>query len=224
MINPKEENNRQLLVYPNFKPLNIFQRINAVMKEVKYVQKESKKVNGQYTFASHDAVTSALHSPMAEHGIVMVPTINKLVQDGNKTIVTMDISFINADQPDDRINLQYIGYGIDASDKGVGKAISYAVKYALLKMFCLETGDDVEKDNIEHQSPANNISEVTAQKLKLLDSVGGKAKGQSVKKYLEMMADTYKKTVDEIVMTYLDPNKFAQDFNEWELATLPEQA
>jgi hypothetical protein len=215
MINFKED------VNPLYIP-NIFQRVNAVMKDVKYVQKENKKVNGQYTFVSHDSVTAALHGPMSEHGIVMMPTINKLVQDGNRTVVTMDISFVNADQPDDRINLQYVGYGIDTQDKGIGKAISYAVKYALLKMFCLETGDDVEKDNIEHESIAKNPDEVKAQKKKLCDSVGGKPKYESVGKYFTMMSETYKKSVDEIVMSYVDINKFINDFSEWELANLPE--
>jgi len=135
------------------KTLNIYQKINAVMQEVKYVQKENKKVNGQYTFVSHDAVTGILHEPLARHGIVMIPTTDKIVQDGNRTSVEMTISFINSDRPEDRFSVRQFGYGIDSQDKGIGKAISYAVKYALLKVFCLETGDDVEKDNIEYKTP-----------------------------------------------------------------------
>lgn len=135
------------------KTLNIYQKINAVMQEVKYVQKENKKVNGQYTFVSHDAVTGILHDPLAKYGIVMIPNTDKIVQDGNRTSVEMTISFINSDQPEDRFSIRQFGYGIDTQDKGIGKAISYAVKYALLKVFCLETGDDVEKDNIEYKTP-----------------------------------------------------------------------
>ena len=202
-------------------PRNIYQRINAVMKEVKYIQKNEKK-SGLYSYVSHDSVSAALHAPMAEHGIVMIPTIAKLVQDGNKTIVTMDISFVNADEPTDRITLQYYGYGIDTQDKGIGKAVSYAVKYALLKMFCLETGDDVEKDNIEHESPAKNPDEVKAQKQKLVEAVGGKHKAIAVGKYFTIMSETYKKTVDELVMQYADINKFIDHFAEWELANAPQ--
>lgn len=36
-------------------------------------------------------------------------------------------------------------------DKGPGKAISYAVKYAYLKAFALETGDDPDHDQRELQ-------------------------------------------------------------------------
>jgi len=196
------------------KKLNIYQKINAVMKEVKVIQKESKKVNGQYTFVSHDAVTGALHMPMAEHGIVMIPTIVELTQDGNRTVAKMDISFVNADDPADRIVVQYFGYGIDPSDKGIGKAVSYAVKYALLKQFCLETGDDVEKDNIHYEPPVMEES-VNERKKRLLDSVG-KAKKDQVKRFFDEMAVMYKKPIDDLVMKYSDIQKFIDDFTSWE--------
>ena len=131
--------------------LNIYQRVHAVMKDVKTIRKEDKKVNGQYTYAGHDEVTRVLHDAFVTHRIVMVPSVAELVQDGNRTSVKMDIEFVNIDNPTDRFKIFSYGYGIDAQDKGVGKAVSYAVKYGLLKEFCLETADDVEKDNIDHK-------------------------------------------------------------------------
>jgi len=133
---------------------NIYQRMNQVMLMVQGVQKESKKVNNQYTFVSHDGVAKALHMPMAEAGIIMLPTIEELTQDGNRTRVMMGITFINIDNPEDKCYIRSAGDGIDPQDKGIGKAVSYAVKYGLLKAFCLETGDDVEKDNYEHKPSA----------------------------------------------------------------------
>jgi hypothetical protein len=35
-------------------------------------------------------------------------------------------------------------HAMDSADKSCGKAISYATKYALLKVFALETGEDEE--------------------------------------------------------------------------------
>jgi hypothetical protein len=134
---------------------NIFQRINAVMKEVDYIQKDqTKKVAGQYKFVSHDQVTAALHGPMTKHGIVCIPTIEEMKQDGNRTQVQLTVSFVNIDNPEwDRFSVTYYGYGIDTSDKGIGKAVSYAFKYALLKTFCLETGDDPDQDQSTKYEP-----------------------------------------------------------------------
>lgn len=138
--------------------LNIYQRLNLVMQEVKAIQKEDKKVNNQYTFVSHDAVARALHDPMVNAGIMMIPTIADLNQDGNRTAAKVNVDFVNIDDSSDRVSVTYWGYGVDPSDKGIGKAVSYAVKYALLKVFCLETGDDVEKHNLEYKAPEKPVS------------------------------------------------------------------
>ena len=133
------------------KPLNIYQRILSVMDDLHFVQKEDKRVNGQYTFVSHDAVSAAIHPLLVKHRIVVTPTVIDHTIDGNRTVVNVEVNFVNADMPEEKITINSIGYGIDNQDKGIGKAVSYATKYAFLKMFVLETGDDPEQDLIEHQ-------------------------------------------------------------------------
>ncbi|MBB5509601.1 ERF family protein [Paraburkholderia atlantica] len=145
---------------------NIYQRMAEVMKAVAYVQKEDKKVNNQYTFVSHDAVTAKLRPALIEAGIFPVVTVKNRSQDGNRTDVTILVRFVNVDKPEEHIEVESFGYGIDPSDKGPGKAVSYAFKYALLKTFCLETGDDPERDNIEHKPavkpgvPENEVADL----------------------------------------------------------------
>lgn len=131
---------------------NIYQRILAVMETVNYIQKSDKKVNNQYSFASHDEVSRVLHPELVTHGIVVIPSIASWKQDGNRTEVDVDVAFVNADKPEDRFVVRALGFGVDPQDKGPGKAVSYATKYAMLKTFVLETGDDPERDNINHES------------------------------------------------------------------------
>lgn len=130
---------------------NIYQRLHAVMGDVGYVQKEEKMVNNQYRFVSHDGVTAAVRPSLLTHGIVALPQNLVFKQDGNRTEVSLDIDFVNIDDPKDRVSVPSFGYGIDTQDKGPGKAISYAVKYALLKALGLETGDDPERDSVDHK-------------------------------------------------------------------------
>lgn len=124
---------------------NILQRINAVMKELDYLQKE-KKSGMQYSFVSHDKVTGAIRPLLVEHGIACWPSAMEVKQEGNRTQLQCKIVFASIDDPADCIEVESIGYGIDSQDKGPGKAISYAVKYAWLKTFALETGDDPDND------------------------------------------------------------------------------
>lgn len=199
---------------------NIYQRIIEVMKEVKYVQKSDKKVNGQYSFVTHDAVSAALHDPMAKNGIVMTSTILELTQDGNRTTAKIEISFINCDQPTDRVNIVYYGYGIDPQDKGIGKAISYAIKYALLKTFCLETGDDVERDNIDYQpsKPAVDpevLKKALADRKKEIMGLVGEENIEFLKDYVKDLKTIYKNKKEEDLFLGMKASDFCNHFTKW---------
>jgi hypothetical protein len=95
--------------------------------------------------------------------------------------------------------VSFFGYGIDNQDKGPGKAMSYAVKYAMLKTFCLETGDDPEKDDIPHL-PAKSAAKTTT-KLMTESSAVEKAKNMTIderyaaaKRHIEVVSKDAKKS------------------------------
>ena len=121
--------------------LNIAQRISAAMADVDYIQKE-KKAGMQYTIVSHDAVTAKVRPILHKHGIVYYPKDMAVEQVGNRTQAMFNVRFENIDDRSDFIDVATFGYGVDGQDKGPGKAMSYGVKYALLKVLGLETGDD----------------------------------------------------------------------------------
>jgi hypothetical protein len=122
-------------------PLNIAQRIAAVMGEVDYVQKE-KKQGMNYSIVSHDAVTAKVRPLLHKHGVIYYPRGLTVSQNGNRTEAVFTVRFENIDDRTDYIDVETFGYGVDPQDKGPGKAMSYGVKYALLKVLGLETGDD----------------------------------------------------------------------------------
>ena len=111
--------------------LNIYQKILLIMKDVDYVQKEKKKVNGQYTFVSHDTVASVIHPQLVKHGVMVVPTVIKWEQDGNRTSAVMAVDFVNADDPSDRFSVQSFGFGVDTGDKGPGKSMSQKLMFKI---------------------------------------------------------------------------------------------
>jgi hypothetical protein len=129
--------------------LNLHQRMAAVMREVTYIQKE-RKDKMQYTIVSHDKVTAKVRPALLANGVIYYPIRCDTAQNGNRTECNMTVRFANIDEPQDFIDVESCGHGIDTQDKGPGKAQSYAVKYALLKALGLETGDDADHDSIEH--------------------------------------------------------------------------
>ena len=131
-------------------PPNVHQRLAKVMAEVDYIQKE-KKQGMNYTIVSHDAVTAKVRPVLLSHGIVYYPVRCDHTHDGNRAECSMTVRFVNIDEPTDFFDVPTFGYGIDPQDKGPGKAMSYAVKYALLKALGLETGDDPDTESIPHE-------------------------------------------------------------------------
>lgn len=198
---------------------NIYQRLHNVMQEVKGVNKGSAKVNGQYKFVSHDAVAKALHDPLVNNGIMLMTSVNDIKQDGNRTSVMLVMSFVNIDDPEDKVSVGFPGYGIDPQDKGVGKAISYAFKYGLLKTFCLETGDDVEKDNIDYVSPEDLKRRESQKDEEVLEKFLTKFEGaesQLMSEYVKQVHEKYEIPYQEIIRKYNEsPENFEEKYSKW---------
>lgn len=133
--------------------MNIYQRINEVRKEISYVQKD-KAVStggGSYKAVTHDAVTGMVRASLIKHGVVIVPSVLTAVfhpkePDAKQRLYesTFQVDFVNMDDPADRISTQQNAHALDNGDKAPGKAMSYATKYAILKLFNIETGEDEE--------------------------------------------------------------------------------
>jgi hypothetical protein len=133
---------------------NLFQRLNAIQAEVGYVQKDTKVSTGggSYSAISHDAVTAMLRPHLVKHGVIISTSLNgdpvlDPAADGAKQRLfraEFVVSFINIDNPEDRHAVIVPAFSMDTGDKHCGKAISMATKYAMLKVFALETGDAEE--------------------------------------------------------------------------------
>jgi hypothetical protein len=116
-------------------------------------------------------VTKKIHGALVKHGVVMLPTVVEHIREvgttvirGNEvpvyfTTVKVRLTFVNIDDPKDTTEIESFGYGIDPQDKGIGKAVSYACKYGMLKAFCLETGDDPERDTMDFKPSQTGMSE-----------------------------------------------------------------
>lgn len=141
------------------KALNIYQRLNEVRKAIAFIQKDkpvSTGGQGSYMAVTHDAVTAAVRPHLIAHGIMVVPRLTKAatVQDSGMTTgkgipiiryeATFDIDFVNCDAPTDKATVTIEAHALDNGDKAPGKAASYATKYAMLKLFSIETGEDEE--------------------------------------------------------------------------------
>lgn len=130
--------------------LNIYQRMILAQEAARPIAK-TKATNGmKYDYITHDDVTARAKDVLKASGVLFFPTIDEMTQDANRTTVKVRCAFINADEPQEKLETIGYGYGNDNQDKGPGKAYSYAVKYALQKALMLNTGEDIETQAIEY--------------------------------------------------------------------------
>lgn len=127
---------------------NIYQRINAVMKDCEYLQKKQMQ---QGKGIKYDEVIAMLREHLINHGIVMV--IRQLEMEAvgglegkNQKIYQgkYEMDLVNMDSPEEKVTHTAYAHGMDGGDKAPGKAHTYAMKIMLVKGFGLETGDDEE--------------------------------------------------------------------------------
>lgn len=168
------------------KALSIHQRIFAIMDDVGALEPDSEvKIgnSGGYPYISHDAVTAHIKPMFMTYRVMVLPTVLEHIKDGNRTELKVETSFINIDDPSDKISVLTVGYGVDPSDKGPGKAMSYATKVAYLKLLMLNSQDDEGGVQTDHDPADTRTSEV--------DDAQAKAR-----KSIEASASTYKAAID----------------------------
>ncbi len=185
--------------------LNIYQRINAVMGEADAITPDGAVMIGgkkAYEYISHDAVTAKLKPLFVKYGIVPVPTIFDRLDNGNRIELLVDVDFVNMDDSTDRITVRSLGYGCDNQDKGPGKALSYAVKNAYLKVCMLNSADDSGGELTPH-APADD-----------------RVPAEDKRKAYEAAAKTYKAAL-EGAETIKDLRDLKKSNDEW-LAEAPE--
>lgn len=127
--------------------LNIYQRINAVMKEEIYLKKGSA---GQGTGVQYDELIAVLAPFLTKHGIVVISekygeSRSRDTKKGTYIFESdFNIHYINIDKPDDRFTTFIESHAMDSGDKAPGKGITYATKTSMLKVFSIESGDNEE--------------------------------------------------------------------------------
>lgn len=203
--------------------MNIYQRINEVRKAIGYVQKDKDVGFGKssYRAVTHDAVTGMVRSALIEHGIVIVPSVisatfhpaemvTSLGDDGKEHTLTakqrlyeatFQIEFVNVENPEDRIVTQQTAHALDNGDKAPGKAMSYATKYAILKLFNIETGEDEESRYQQDEFDVNPMLEeiLACEKLDTLQA--------TYKKYYKEAEDAKNREAVKLIIKAKDKRK-----------------
>ena len=142
--------------------LNIYQKMSLATNKIQTVAKTLKigeGTKGEYKAVSESDILNAIKPIEYELGIYSYPYDRKLTKEERITFknkfgdmdnfvirIETTYRFVNIDKPDEFIDIKTYGDGVDSQDKAPGKAMTYADKYALLKAYKIQTGDDPDKN------------------------------------------------------------------------------
>ena len=144
--------------------MNIYQKMSAITKEINTVAKNLQVGEGknQYKAVGEADVLAAVKPIEIKHGVYSYPFDREIVESGEMVSTTKYgdrkslylrvktiYRFVNVDEPSEFIDITTYGDGVDSQDKAPGKAMTYGDKYALLKAYKIQTGDDPDQNESE---------------------------------------------------------------------------
>ena len=134
----------------------IYTAMAEVMHEVGWVGKNKKNPTQGYAYRSVDDVVAALQGIMADKGVVCIPRVVERERESSVnakgTVITstrllVDHVFYAMDGSS--VTCTTLGEALDTSDKSSNKAMTAALKYALVECFLIPTLEP-DRDTEEH--------------------------------------------------------------------------
>ena len=145
--------------------MNIYEKLAAITKELGVVNKGLEVGYGKskYKAVSEVDVLNAVKPLEEKYKVYSYPHDRKLLntqvikKDDGKISYYLDIEttyrFVNLDNVVEYVDMKSLAVGLDSGDKGTGKAMTYADKYALMKAYKIITGDDPDKTHSNNYQP-----------------------------------------------------------------------
>lgn len=139
-------------------PKMIYKKMSAVMTDIGSIKKDQKNVAQGFKFRGVDQFVNALYPALTKHGVFMAPRaveysseLKEVVRSSGKSgtdkhvSIMMEYDFFAEDGS--KVTVGPIpAEGLDSGDKATNKALSAALKYALIQTFSIPTEDMAEAD------------------------------------------------------------------------------
>jgi hypothetical protein len=136
----------------------IFKKMSEVMKDVGSVGKDQRNQAQGFAFRGIDQFVNALYPALVSNGVFMVPRcvsqsseVREVERGSGKKgfdkIVTLMMEYDFFAEDGSKVTIGPIpSEGLDSGDKATNKALSAALKYALIQTFTVPTKDMEEAD------------------------------------------------------------------------------
>jgi hypothetical protein len=145
---------------------NIYQAINSIMQDISAIGKNKKNSQQGYSFRGIDDMYNALQPMFKEHNVFITSNVleskreERQTQKGGTLIYTIakcQFKFYTVDGS--FIESIIEGEAMDSGDKSTNKAMSTALKYALMQMFLIPTEEKLDTEYQSHEVVAKTVKQ-----------------------------------------------------------------
>ena len=141
----------------NTKSPAIYTALIKANKAIGAIAKNNANQQQHFMFRGVDDVYNELHPILAECGIVIIPeVVNYEVserQARNGVLLYTRATILHHFTAEDgsHVTTKVVGEAMDSGDKGMNKAMSIALKYALFQLFTIPTKEDKDPDATSYE-------------------------------------------------------------------------
>src|SRR5574344_525600 len=175
--------------------IKIFEAMTSILNDVEGIKKDKKNQQQGFLFRGIDDMYNCLHDLFAKHKVFISSEVletkreERLTKSGGNliyTVLTIKFTFFTIDGSS--VSSTLIGEAMDSADKSCNKAMSVALKYALMQTFLIPTEELKDPDSEtppqstkkpEKKSP----TDAQFEKIKALILEKPETKGEIVAKY-----------------------------------------
>lgn len=164
----------------------VYEALAQVMRAVSPIAKLGRNSAQNFNFRGIDQVYDALHGPLADAGVMIVPEVMSIERSEVTTrsgasmshvVVTIKYHFIGP--AGDEVVAVVAGEAADSGDKAISKAMSMGFKYAAFQVFSIPLGEK-DADSETHELTGQR-RQVAAQRTEVSAPAERTAGGASVK-------------------------------------------
>lgn len=149
-------------VFDDPEEVPVHRALARVMRDVSHVGKSGRNEHDGYDFRGIDATVNALGPAMRRHGVLPMPVATASAyrdvttsQGKPSREVTVTVTYRFIGPAGDHLDVEVPGESMDRGDKGTAKAMSVALRIALLQTFALPTTEpDQQSYSPEREHPA----------------------------------------------------------------------
>lgn len=194
---------------------NISKSILKVRKSINNIKKNAMIGAGKYAYKGilDKDVKNIVGTAMAENGLSLLPIKVKPTikidrwEEGNRVkqsvFTEVETKYLLLHESGESIEISGYGHGVDSQDKGAGKATTYALKYAMLYLFLLPTGEIEDADNthskdlpVPQKPELNTNTEKWAKAIEALSN--NRTTIDKIEKYYLLSDENKQKLIDSV--------------------------